>query len=120
MNSRWRPAAALAILLVLTAAFYWKLTLSTQWTYLEGPDLAIQVRPWLDLAAREFHAGRFPLWDPYEWAGHTLIGQVQPAVKPPLKWLAALARKMTVPKRSPASPTAVRLIWMPSLTSQTR
>ena len=73
-----RTLAALAILLVLTAGFYWKLTLTREWTFLEGPDLAIQVRPWLDFAAREFHAGRVPLWDPYEWAGHTLIGQVQP------------------------------------------
>ena len=87
MSSRWRTPAALAVLLVLTAAFYWKLTLTSEWTYLEGPDLAIQVRPWLDLAAREFHAGRIPLWDPYEWAGHTLVGQVQPAVINPLNWI---------------------------------
>jgi len=79
--------AALAILLVLTSGFYWKLTLTNEWTFLEGPDLAIQVRPWLDFAAREFHAGRFPLWDPYEWAGHTLIGQVQPGIANPLNWI---------------------------------
>jgi hypothetical protein len=79
--------AALAILLVLISGFYWKLTLTSEWTYLEGPDLAIQVRPWLDFAAREFHAGRFPLWDPYEWAGHTLIGQVQPGIANPLNWI---------------------------------
>ncbi|MDE3166026.1 MAG: hypothetical protein KGN36_09485, partial [Acidobacteriota bacterium] len=65
----------------------WKLTLPTGWTYLEGPDLAIQVRPWLDLAAREFHSGRLPLWDPYEWAGHSLIAQVQPGVANPLNWI---------------------------------
>jgi hypothetical protein len=82
-----RTLAALAILLMLCAAFYWKLTLPTGWTYLEGPDLAIQVRPWLDLAAREFHAGRIPLWDNYEWAGHTLIAQVQPGVANPLNWI---------------------------------
>lgn len=79
--------AALAILLVLTSGFYWKLTLTSEWTYLEAPDLAIQVRPWLDFAAREFHAGRLPLWDPYEWAGHTLIGQVQPGIANPLNWI---------------------------------
>lgn len=79
--------AALAILLVLTSGFYWKLTLTHQWTYLEGSDLAVQVRPWLDLAAREVHAGRIPLWDPYEWAGQTLIGQVQPGVANPLNWI---------------------------------
>jgi hypothetical protein len=79
--------AALAILLVLTSGFYWKLTLTSDWTFLEAPDLAIQVRPWLDFAAREFHAGRLPMWDPYEWAGHTLIGQVQPGIANPLNWI---------------------------------
>jgi len=82
-----KTLAASAILLVLTSAFWWKLTLTNEWTFLEGPDLAIQVRPWLDYQAREFHAGRLPLWDPYEWAGHTLIGQVQPGLTNPLNWI---------------------------------
>jgi hypothetical protein len=85
VTARW--LAAPAILLVLTAGFYWKLTISRDWTFLEGPDQANVVRPWLDYEAREFHAGRFPLWDPYEWAGHTLIGQVQPGLTNPLNWI---------------------------------
>jgi hypothetical protein len=85
-RSGWRTLGALLVLLVLTAGFYWKLTISRQWTWLEGPDLACVVRPWLDFEAHEFHAGRFPLWDPYEWAGHTLIGQVQPGIANPLNW----------------------------------
>ncbi len=87
MTPRWRTAGALLLLLLLTAGFYWKLTISREWTFLEGPDLANVVRPWLDFEAREFHAGRFPLWDPYEWAGHTLIGQVQPGIANPLNWI---------------------------------
>ncbi len=91
MTPRWRTrlaqVGALLALLLLTAGFYWKLTISRQWTYLEGPDLANVVRPWLDFEAREFHAGRFPLWEPYEWAGHTLIGQVQPGITNPLNWI---------------------------------
>jgi hypothetical protein len=87
VTPRWRTAGALLALLLLTAAFYWKLTVSREWTFLEGPDLANVVRPWLDFEAREFHAGRFPLWDPYEWAGHSLIGQVQPGITNPLNWI---------------------------------
>jgi hypothetical protein len=75
------------VLFLLTAGFYGKLTISREWTFLEGPDLANVVRPWLDFEAREFHAGRLPLWDPYEWAGHTLIGQVQPGITSPLNWI---------------------------------
>ena len=87
MTPRWRTFGALLALLLLTAGFYWKLTISREWTFLEGFDLANVVRPWLDFEAREFHAGRFPLWDPYEWAGHTLIGQVQPGIANPLNWI---------------------------------
>jgi hypothetical protein len=78
---------ALALLLALTAGFYWKITISGQWTFLEAPDLANQVRPWLDFQAREFHAGHLPLWDPFEWGGHSLIGQVQPGIANPLNWI---------------------------------
>lgn len=87
MTPRWRTLGAVLVLLLLTAGFYWKLTVSREWTFLEGPDLANVVRPWLDFEAREFHAGRFPLWNPYEWAGHTLIGQVQPGIANPLNWI---------------------------------
>jgi hypothetical protein len=87
VSARWRTPGALFALLLLTAGFYWKLTLSREWTWLEGPDQANVVRPWLDFQAREFHSGRFPLWDPYEWAGHTLIGQVQPGITNPLNWI---------------------------------
>jgi hypothetical protein len=80
-------AAAPLFLLLLTAAFYWRLTISSQYTWLEGSDLAFTARPWLDMQAREFHAGRFPLWTPYEWGGHTLIGQVQPGITNPLNWI---------------------------------
>ena len=36
----------LLVLIVLTLAFYWKLALSSQFTYLETPDLAYEVLPW--------------------------------------------------------------------------
>jgi len=84
---RWRTPAALLFLLAITAAFYWRLTLSGQYTWLTSPDMAYQVRPWLDFEAREFHAGRFPAWDPYLWGGQSLIGQVQPGAANPLNWI---------------------------------
>jgi hypothetical protein len=81
-----RNAAALVLLLAISIGLYWKLTLSDRYTWLENPDQALQARPWFDYEARELHAGRIPLWDPYQVAGQTLIGQVQPGVVNPLNW----------------------------------
>ena len=81
-----RTAGALAILLALTTGVYWKLTLSDRYTWLENPDHSNLIRPWLDYEAREFHAGRLPLWDPYHYAGQSLVGQLEPAVFNPFNW----------------------------------
>jgi hypothetical protein len=90
-NLPWNSLGAVLFLLILTIAVYWKLTVSARYTWLESPDMAFQVRPWLDFEAREFHAGRFPLWDPYLWGGQSLIGQVQPGITNPLNWLLFLS-----------------------------
>jgi hypothetical protein len=75
------------LLLALVAGCYWRVTIGHERTFLGAADLTNQVRPWLDFEAREFHAGRFPLWTPDEWGGHTLIGQAQPGVMNPLNWI---------------------------------
>jgi hypothetical protein len=76
----------LVVLLLLTLAFYWKLALSNQFTYLETPDVACQVLPWYQSQARAFHSGVFPLWDPYQWSGQSVLGQMQPGAAFPLNW----------------------------------
>jgi Bacterial membrane protein YfhO len=76
-----------AVLFLCIAGFYWKLTLSTQFDWMSGPDFAEQVLPWFQLQAHEWHLGRFPLWDPYVWAGQPLFGQAQPGAAYPLNWL---------------------------------
>lgn len=77
---------AILLLAGLTVAFYWKLTLSRQFTFLDWPDLAYQVLPWYDFQARAWHSGKFPLWDPFEWCGQALAGQLQPGATFPLNW----------------------------------
>ena len=72
-----RTAAAMLVLLAIAIGLYWKLTLSDRYTWLENPDQALQARPWFEYEAREWHAGRVPLWAPYEVSGQTLIGEVQ-------------------------------------------
>ncbi len=76
-----------ALLLVTLTGFYWKITLTRQFDWVWGPDLAEQVLPWFDVQAREWHAHRFPLWDPAMWAGQPLVGQAQPGAVYPLNWL---------------------------------
>jgi hypothetical protein len=75
------------LLLLITIVFFWKITLSRQFTWLDQPDLVNQVMPWLQYQASEFHQGRFPLWDPRLMAGQPLAGQIQPGTLNPLNWL---------------------------------
>jgi hypothetical protein len=85
---RWRVAvAAPALLLLIYIGFYWKLTLTRQFTWMDSPDIANQVMPWLQFQAGEWHKWHLPLWDPFEWGGQSLIGQAQPGVVYPPNWL---------------------------------
>lgn len=81
---RW---AAPALLFIIVALFYWKLVLTHQYTWLDAPDTANQVLPWLQFQAGEWHAGHFPLWDPNMWGGQPLVGQAQPGAVYPPNWL---------------------------------
>jgi hypothetical protein len=75
------------VLLLLVAGFYWKATLTRQFTLWDNPDLANQVLPWFSFEADQFHHWHFPLWDPHLWSGQPLIGQGQPGVCYPLNWI---------------------------------
>jgi len=75
------------LLFFIIIGFYWKLTLTSQFTWLESPDMANQVMPWQNVQATAFHRGQFPAWDPYLWGGQSLIGQAQPGSAYPLNWI---------------------------------
>jgi hypothetical protein len=79
----------LAVLGVITV--FWKLALTKQYTFLASPDLANQVMPWLEAQIYAIRHWSVLLWDPYEWMGQSLIGQVQPGVASPFTFLLALA-----------------------------
>ena len=86
--SESRNRIRIAVLLfVVVAGYYWKLTLTRQFEWMTGNDLAEQVLPWFHIQAQEWHAGRFPLWDPYLWTGQPLFGQAQPGAAYPLNWI---------------------------------
>ena len=72
-------------------AVFWRLALSKQYTFLESPDNANNILPWLDVQAHALRQFSLLLWDPYEAAGESLIGQVQPGVLSVFTWLLALS-----------------------------
>ncbi len=76
-----------ALMLAIVTGFYWKLTLTHQFEWIWGPDLAQQVLPWFLVQARALHHGAIALWDPYVWAGQPLPGQAQPGTMYPLNWI---------------------------------
>ena len=75
------------LMLAIVAGFYWELTLTRQFDWIWGPDLASQVLPWFQVQARAWNHGTIALWDPYEWAGQPLLGQAQPGAAYPLNWI---------------------------------
>ena len=75
-----------AALIVLVLLSFWRLVFSSRHTFLDYGDLVFQVLPWLQVQARAWHQGVFPLWDPYVWNGQSLLGQGQPGAAFPLNW----------------------------------
>ncbi len=91
MKLDWFDRRPIAIVLAVTALFYWKLLFSNQFTFLDSPDHVYQILPWYQVQAAQWNEGEFPLWDPYVWAGQTLVGQMQPGAMFPLNWPLFLA-----------------------------
>ena len=89
--SESRNRIRIAVLLFLiVAGYYWKLTLTRQFEWMTGNDLAEQVLPWFHLQAQEWHAGRFPLWDPYLIYGPASRSSARRSPAPPIAFHAML------------------------------
>ena len=78
------------LLLVICAGFYWKLTLTRQYTWLDSPDIVNMDVPRLQFMATQMHRGHFPLWDPHHWMGQPFLGQFT-GLAYPVNWLLALS-----------------------------
>src|SRR5271165_2999757 len=75
------------LLLLIVICFYWKITLTKQFNWIWGPDLAQQVMPWFEEESRQLQHSQLPLWDPHSWGGQPMIGQAQPGTAYPLNWI---------------------------------
>jgi hypothetical protein len=84
-------AQAPLIVIAGVVTIFWKLVLTNQYSFLEHYDDANQVLPWLQVQVYAIRHWSLLLWDPYEWAGQSLVGQLQPGVFSPFTWLLALA-----------------------------
>ncbi len=81
-----RKLGAPVLLFLLCVGFYWKLTLTGQYSFLNSPDLSYLDLPRLQFQAGEWRHLRFPLWDPNHWIGQPFLGQVTGAAYP-ANWL---------------------------------
>ena len=87
-SARLGPIAAPLVLLLIVCGAFWKITLvPEEYTWLDSPDLANIIMPWLQFESNELHRGHLPLWDPHEGGGQPLLGQTQPGLVNPVNWL---------------------------------
>jgi len=49
-------------------------------------DPAFQMQPWTAFVREELHAGRLPLWNPYNGCGEPLVANYQSALLSPFQW----------------------------------
>jgi len=82
---RLRAIGGPVVLLLIVPGLFWKL-LTKQYAWVDEPDMAYQAKPWLQFQAVSGHRGEAPLWDPHEWGGQPLGGQLQPGAADPLNW----------------------------------
>src|SRR5260370_22661344 len=74
-----RDAAALSVVAACVVVVFWKLALTSQYTFIEAPDIGHQVLPWLQVQAGALHRGMSPLlWDPYIGGRPPLARPLQP------------------------------------------
>lgn len=78
---------ATLVLLFLVVCAFWKLVFTRQFSFIESPDIAHQVLPWLQVQATALRHGHIALWDPFLFGGQPLIGQMQPGVTSPITYL---------------------------------
>jgi hypothetical protein len=88
--ARWPSVIPPLLLVVICCGFYWRLTLSDEYTWLNSPDLVHMEAPRFQFQALRWHARALPLWDPHQWCGQPFLGQLVGAANPvnwPFFWL---------------------------------
>jgi membrane protein YfhO len=71
-------------------AFYWQIVFTSQFSMLTVGETVNQAYSWFHFWAESVRHGSVPLWDPYTFAGHSFIGEMQTAAFYPLHLVFAL------------------------------
>ena len=66
---------SVALLAVLTVAYFWKIIFTNDYHMLNWQDNLVQVYPWYSFAGRSFKSGFIPLWNPYQYSGYPFLGE---------------------------------------------
>lgn len=72
-------------LVLLVCGFCWKLTLTSDYTWIDNPDITRMDVPRLQFQRMTWHSHEFPLWDPHLWCGQPFLGEIVGAAFP-LNW----------------------------------
>ncbi len=81
-NLKW-----ISLIFVVTVLFFWKITLTQQYSVLMQQEQANQAYAWYHFSSATFHQGILPLWDPYTHAGRTFVGGMETGLFYPPKLL---------------------------------
>ena len=84
-----KPRTFLWILLlaVVVGLFFWKILFTNQLSILAGWEGANQTFAWYQFATHSVQQHVSPVWDPYQFSGHSFVGEMQAGLFYPLKLL---------------------------------
>ena len=71
----------------VVALFFWKILFTNQFSILAGWEGANQTFVWYQFAAHSIQHHLNPIWDPYQFSGHSFIGEMQAGLFYPIKLL---------------------------------
>ena len=90
MKSLWAHVKPLGLLAVITILYRWKILLTNQFTLLSYDEAVNQGYCWLTYCVRCLQHGKLPIWDPYNMAGQSFVGEMQTSAFSPFNFLVAL------------------------------
>jgi Bacterial membrane protein YfhO len=79
-----------ALLLTVTLLYHWRILIGHQFSLLTGYEGANQAFAWFTFLARSVRSGTSLLWDPYSFAGHPFVTEMQNGAFYPANLLLAI------------------------------